>query len=145
MEIVHQILMKLKTSSNEGFLMKVFSYSLMWLSKHCSSHYATTQTCTLISWGYVHLPWCGSLEDYTLCHWNRQAPRLLLTVKTVVELVNLTCEWPNSQLDPFLVTSLCRLVVSHLVASYDVRHGRKSVASHCWNFHPMQTFAEWHR
>ena len=34
MEFVRQILMKLKTSSNEGFLLKVFSHSLMWLSKH---------------------------------------------------------------------------------------------------------------
>ena len=51
-----------------------------------------------------------------------------------MELVNFTCEWPNSQLDPPLVASLCRLVVSHLVASYVVRHGRKLVASHSWNF-----------
>ena len=65
-EFVRQILMKLKTSSNEGLLIKVFSYSLMWLSKHCSGHYVTTQACTLISWGCVHLRWCGSLEDYTL-------------------------------------------------------------------------------
>ena len=49
--------------------------------------------------------------------------------KTVVELVNFTCEWPNSRLDPSLVASLCRLVVTHSVASYVVRHGRKSVAS----------------
>ena len=27
----------------------------------------TIQACTLISWGCVHLRWCGSLEDYTLC------------------------------------------------------------------------------
>ena len=67
MEFVRQILMKLKTSSNEGLLMKVFSHSLMWLSKHCSGHYVTTQACTLISWGCVHLRWCGSLEDDTLC------------------------------------------------------------------------------
>ena len=69
MEFVRQILMKLKTSSHEGLLMKVFSQSLMWLSKHCSGHYVTTQhaqACTLISWGCVHLRWCGSLEDYTL-------------------------------------------------------------------------------
>ena len=66
MEFVCQILMKLKTSSNECLLMKVFSHSLMWLSKHCSGHYVTTQACTLISWGCVHLRWCGSLEDYTL-------------------------------------------------------------------------------
>ena len=51
MEFVRQILMKLKTSSNEGLLMKVFSHSLMWLSKHCSGHYVTTQAYTLISWG----------------------------------------------------------------------------------------------
>ena len=67
MEFVRQILMKLKTSSNESLLMKVFSHSLMWLSKHCSGHYVTTQACTLISWGCVHLRWCGLLEDYTLC------------------------------------------------------------------------------
>ena len=67
MEFVRQILMKLKTSSNEGLLLiKVFSHSLMWLSKHCSGHYLTTQACTLISWGCVHLRWCGSLEDDTL-------------------------------------------------------------------------------
>ena len=51
-----------------------------------------------------------------------------------MELVNFTCEWPNLQLDPPLVASLCRLVVSHSVASYVVRHGRKSVASHSWKF-----------
>ena len=66
MEFVSQILMKLKTSSSEGLLMKVFSHSLMWLSKHCSGHYVTTQACTLISWGCVHLRWCGALDDYTL-------------------------------------------------------------------------------
>ena len=66
MEFVCQILMKLETSSNEGLLMKVFSHSLMWWSKHCSGHYVTTQACTLISWGCVHLWWCGSLQDYTL-------------------------------------------------------------------------------
>ena len=66
MEFVLQILMKLKTSSNEGLQMKVFSHSLMWLSKHCSGHYVTTQACTLNSWGCVHLWWCGLLEDYTL-------------------------------------------------------------------------------
>ena len=28
----------------------------------------TTQACTLISWGCVHIMrWCGALEDYTLC------------------------------------------------------------------------------
>ena len=37
MEFVRQISMKLKTSSNEGLLMKVVSHSLMWLSKHCSA------------------------------------------------------------------------------------------------------------
>ena len=67
MEFVRQIIMKLKTSSNEGLVMKVFSHSLMWLSKHCSGHYVTTQACTLISCGCVHLRWCDSLEDYTLC------------------------------------------------------------------------------
>ena len=30
--------------------MKVCSHSLMWLSKHCSGHYVTTQACTLIHW-----------------------------------------------------------------------------------------------
>ena len=45
--------------------------------------------------------------------------------KTVVELVNFTCEWPNSQLDPPLVASLCRLVVMDSVSSYIVRHGRE--------------------
>ena len=59
-----------------------------------------------------------------------------------MELVNLTCEWPNSQLDPPLVVSLCRLVVIHSVSSYVVRHGRNSVAPHSWNSHLMQTFAE---
>ena len=73
MEFVRQISVKLKTSSNEGFLMKVFSHSLMWLSKHYSGHYVTTQACTLISWSCVHLRWCGSLEDYTLC--NQQQVR----------------------------------------------------------------------
>ena len=67
MEFVRQILMKLKTASHEGLLMKVFSQSLMWLSKHCSGHYVITQACTLISWGCVYLWWCGSLEDYTIC------------------------------------------------------------------------------
>ena len=66
MEFVCQILMKLKTSSNGGLLMEIFSHSLMWLSKHCSGHYVTTQACTLISWGCVHLRWCGALEDWTL-------------------------------------------------------------------------------
>ena len=36
----------------------------------------------------------------------------------------------NSQLDPPLVASLCRLVVLHSVASYVIRYGHKSVASH---------------
>ena len=67
MEFVRPISMKLKTSSNEGLLLKVFSYSLMWLSKPCSGHYVTTQVCTLISWGFEHLRWCGSLEDCTPC------------------------------------------------------------------------------
>ena len=77
MEFVRQILMKLKTSSNEGLLMKVFSHSLMWLSKRCSGHYVTTQACTLISWGCVHLRWCGALEDYTLC-WGAIGNRLAI-------------------------------------------------------------------
>ena len=37
-------------------------------------------------------------------------------------------EWPNPQLDPPLVASLCRLVVIHLMASYVILHGCKSVA-----------------
>ena len=57
-----------------------------------------------------------------------------------MELVNFTYEWPNSQLDPPLVASLCRLVVIQSAAPYVVRHGRKSVASHCWSFYLMQTF-----
>ena len=65
--------------------------------------------------------------------------------KTVVELVNFTCEWPNSQLDPPLVASLRRLVVNHSVASYVIRHDRKLVASHSWNFDVMQTFAKSYR
>ena len=60
-----------------------------------------------------------------------------------------TCQfhfrWPDSQLDPPLVASLCRLVLIHSMASYVVRHGRKSVASHSWKFYLMQTFAESHR
>ena len=46
-----------------------------------------------------------------------------------MELVNCTCEWPNSQLDPPLVASLRRVVVNHSIASYVVRHeiGRKSL------------------
>ena len=46
-----------------------------------------------------------------------------------MDLVNFTCEWSNSQLDPPLVTSLRRLVVNHLMASYVIRQDRKSVAS----------------
>ena len=65
--------------------------------------------------------------------------------KTVVELVNFTCEWPNSQLDPPLVASISTLVVIHSMVSYVIRHGRKSVASPCWNFYVMQTFAESHK
>ena len=89
MEFVRQISMKLKTSSNEGLLMKVFSHSLMWLSKHCSGHSVTTQKCTLISWGCVHLRWCDSLEDYTLwphcnlserCHVYYKDTRLVLII-----------------------------------------------------------------
>ena len=67
MEFVCQILMKLKTSSTEDLLIKVFSHSLMWLNKHCGGHYVTTQAYTLISLGCVHLRWCDSLEGYTLC------------------------------------------------------------------------------
>ena len=76
-EFVSQILMKLKTSSNGGLLMKVFSHSLMWLSKHCCGHYVTTQACTLISWGCVHLRWCGALEDWTLWEGFQQLPSCL--------------------------------------------------------------------
>ena len=62
--------------------------------------------------------------------------------KTVVELANFTCEWPNSQLDPPLVASLRRSVVNHSVASYVTRHDCKSVASHSWNCCLMKTFPE---
>ena len=48
----------------------------------------------------------------------------------MVKFVNSSCEWPNSQLDPPLVTSLCRMVVIHSMALHVIRHGRKSVASH---------------
>ena len=57
-----------------------------------------------------------------------------------MELVNFTCKWINSQLDPPLVASLCMLVMIHSAASYVVRHGRKSVASHSWNFF---SYANW--
>ena len=59
-----------------------------------------------------------------------------------MELVNFTCEWPNSQLDPPLVACLRRSVVNQSVASYVIWHDRNSVASHSWNFYLMQTFAE---
>ena len=62
--------------------------------------------------------------------------------KTVVELVNFTCEWPNLQMDPPLVAGLRSSIGNNSVASYVIRHDRKSVASHSWNFHLMQTFAE---
>ena len=65
-----------------------------------------------------------------------------LPSKTVVELVNFTCEWPNSQLDPPLVAGLRRLVVNHSVASYVIRHDRKSIAGQSWTFYLTQTFAE---
>ena len=42
---------------------------------------------------------------------------------------NFTCKWANSQLDPPLVRSLCRLVIIHSMASYIIRHSRKSVAN----------------
>ena len=51
-----------------------------------------------------------------------------------MELVNFTCKWPNSQLDPPLVAGLCRSGVNHSVASYVIRHDRKSVASNSGNF-----------
>ena len=57
----------------------------------------------------------------------------------MVELVIFTCKWPNSQLDPPLVASLCRLVLIHSMASYVIWHGPKSVtfeivshANFCW-------------
>ena len=62
--------------------------------------------------------------------------------KTVVKLLNFTCEWPNSQLDPPSIASLCRLVVIHSMASYVIQHDRKSIASHSWNFCLIRTFAE---
>ena len=52
---------------------------------------------------------------------------------------------PTSQLDPLLVASLCRLVVIHSGATYVIRHGRKWVASHSWDFYLMHFFAVWHR
>ena len=62
--------------------------------------------------------------------------------KTVVEHVNFTCEWPNSQLNPPLAASLRRLVVNHSMASYVIHHDGKSFASHSWNFYLRQTLAE---
>ena len=55
-------------------------------------------------------------------------------------LVNFSCEWPNSYLDPPLVASLRRLVVNHSVASFVIRHRRKSVASHSWNVSSQANF-----
>ena len=60
-----------------------------------------------------------------------------------MELVNVTSKCPNSQLDPPLAASLCRLVVIHAMISYVIRHGRKSFASHSWNFSRMQTSSCW--
>ena len=57
-----------------------------------------------------------------------------------MELVNFTCEWPNSQLDPPLVASHCRLVVIHWGTSHVVRHASKSVASQSWNFFSHANF-----
>ena len=89
MDFVRQILMKLKTSSNEGLLMKVCSDSLMWLYKHCSGHYVTTQACTQISWSRVHLRWCGSLEDYTLWDCNSVISlEKFMPQSTLIVLVN---------------------------------------------------------
>ena len=51
-----------------------------------------------------------------------------------MELVNFTCEWPNSQLDPPLVAGFRRSVVNHSVALYVSQHDCKSIASHSWNF-----------
>ena len=72
-------------------------------------------------------------------HWNRQAPRSLLTVKNG----HGTCQFH------LRVTQLAagssfgrRSVINNSVASYVIRHDRKSVASHSWNFYLMQTFAE---
>ena len=59
-----------------------------------------------------------------------------------MELVNFNDEWLNSQLDPHLIASFSKLVVNHSMASYVIRHNRKSVASHSWNFYLMQTFAD---
>ena len=59
-----------------------------------------------------------------------------------MEIVNFTCEWHNSQLDPPFVASFYRLVVIHSMVSYVIRHGRKSVAIHSLNFHLIHTFAE---
>ena len=106
--------------------------------------------------GRMLLLLCYSSEGHKLLLNTRNNSGLLATEidklhdyfypsKTVVEHVNFTCEWPNSQLDPLLVASLSRLVIVHSVASYVLQHGRKSVASHSWNFYLMQTFAEWHK
>ena len=51
-----------------------------------------------------------------------------------MELVNFSCKWPCSQLDPPLVASLRRLHVNHSMASYVIRYDRKWVASHSWIF-----------
>ena len=74
-----------------------------------------------ITWAYSPLKSTSSTTVF-----NRQ--------KTVVELVNFTCELPNSLQDPPLAASLCRLVVIHSIASYVIRHGRKSIACHYWIF-----------
>ena len=96
---------------------------------------------------------CYSPEGHTLLLNTRNNSGLLATEidklhdrfqtsKKVVKLVNFTGEWPNSQLDPPLVAGLRRSVVNHSVASYVIRHDRKSIASHSWNVYLMQTFAE---
>ena len=98
---------------------------------------------------------CYSPEDHRLFLNTRNNSTLLaieidmlqnrfLPSKTVVKLVSFTCKWPNLQLDPPSVASLCRLVVIQSMASCVIRHGHKSVAGHSWNFYLMQIFAESH-
>ena len=47
-----------------------------------------------------------------------------------MEIVDFTCKRPNSQLDPPLVTSLCRLVVVHSMASYVIHKSLLKFLSH---------------
>ena len=112
MEFVRQILMKLKTSSNEGLLLKVFSHSLMWLSKHCSGHIVTTQACTLISRGCVHLRWCGSLEDDTL--WGTNAATNIIHDWSQFRLMSGTEHYHIMHLKGFRLPSLQNMWIHHI-------------------------------